>query len=72
VSEQVVMTTSEMMVEALGDLSEVHRSHGLWWCNILVIIWYRVVHPFKCHFPYHLLGCLALAPQNQVDKCSLH
>jgi hypothetical protein len=29
VSEQVVMTTSEMMVEALGDLSEVHRSHGL-------------------------------------------
>jgi hypothetical protein len=27
-----------------GGLSEIHHSQGLWWCNVLAIIWYCVAH----------------------------
>jgi hypothetical protein len=33
--------------DGLGSrgLSEIHHSRGLWQCNVLAIIWYRVAHP---------------------------
>jgi hypothetical protein len=40
-----MMALETMAAPALGVLSKIHHSRGLWRCNVLAIIWYHVAHP---------------------------